>query len=69
MTEQIAGEQESGPGLRAIELGIAIPQYDRAHLAYHQPGEQRARQQDGEAIHQAAEEWLGVEVHRLALYI
>jgi hypothetical protein len=37
MAEQIARKQEGGPGLRAVELGIAIPQHDRTHLAHKQP--------------------------------
>lgn len=56
MAEEITREQEGGPGLRAGELGITIPQHDRAHLAHQQIGEQRARHQDGEEVHQADEE-------------
>jgi hypothetical protein len=48
VTEEIPREQESGPGLLAIELGIAIPQHDWAHLAHQRIGEQGTRQQDGE---------------------
>jgi hypothetical protein len=56
VAEEIAREQEGGPGFRAIERGIAIPQYHRAHLAHQQVREQRSRQQDGEEVHQADEE-------------
>lgn len=60
VAEEIAREQERGPGFRAIERGIAIPQYHRAHLAHQQVREQRTRQQDGEEVHQADEElWWG----------
>ena len=44
-------------------LGIAISPQDRPHLAHQQPGEHRARQQDDEELHQADEEFLGVEVY------
>lgn len=63
MAEEIAREQKRDPGLCAVELGIAIPQHGWPHLAHQQPGEQRARQQDGEEVHQADEEFLGVQVH------
>lgn len=63
MVKEIAREQEGGPGLRAGDRAIAIPQYCRAHLVHQQPGEQRARQQDGEKVHQADDEFLGAEVH------
>ena len=63
VAKEIACEQEGGPGLRAIELVIAIPQHDRPHLPHQQPGEQRAWQQDGEEVHQANEEFLRLETH------
>ena len=64
VAEKVVREQEYGPGFRAGERGITIPQHGRAHLAHQQIGEQRSRQQDGEEVHQADEEFLGVEVHR-----
>jgi len=64
VAEEIAREQEGGPGLRTIEPGVAIPQHGRTHLAHQQIGEERAWQQDGEEVHQADEELLGVKVHR-----
>ena len=63
MAEEIAGEQEDGPGLGAGELGLAIAQHDWPHLTHQEIGEHRARQQDGEEVHQADKEFLGVEVH------
>lgn len=59
MAEEIAREEEGGPGFCTGEPGITISQHDRTHLAHQQIGEQRVRQQDGEEIHQADEEFLG----------
>lgn len=36
--QEIAREQESGPGLRTSELVVAIAQHDRAHLAHQEMG-------------------------------
>jgi hypothetical protein len=51
------------PGLCSGEGDIAIPQHDRSLLAHQQIGEQCARQEDREEIHQADEDFLGLEVH------
>jgi hypothetical protein len=63
MAEEIFREQEGGPGLCAGEHGISIPPAGLAHRAHQQIAEQRTRQQDGEELHQADEEFLEVEVH------
>ena len=63
MTEEIPREQESGPGLRAIELGMAFSEQDWLNFTHHQISEQRVRPQDGEENHQPDEEFLGVELH------
>ena len=54
VAEEVTREEESGPGFRAGELGIPIPMHDRAHLAHQKVGEQRARQHNGEEVHQAS---------------
>ena len=56
MAEEIARKQVSGPGLGAVELGVAIPPHGGAHLAHQQPSEQRARQQDGETVQDTDED-------------
>ena len=51
------------PGLCSGEGDIAIPQHDRAYLVHQQINNKCARQEDGEEIHQADENFLAVEVH------